>query len=58
MKTPGRRAQDTHKRIVHVVHEPPQNELLIVLLLGISWGGAGVIFAIPALLLCTQASSC
>lgn len=39
------------RRDVHVAHEPPENELPVVLAPGISWTGAGVVFAIPALLL-------
>src|SRR5215472_12863972 len=39
------------RRVVHVAHEPPENELPVVLSPGISWSGAGVVIAIPALLL-------
>jgi hypothetical protein len=38
-------------RIVRVEHAPPENELPVVLAPGISWRGAGVVFAIPALFL-------
>lgn len=41
------------KRIVRVEHAPPENELPVVLPSDITWSGAGVVFAIPALLLYT-----
>jgi len=37
------------KRVVRAAHEPPENELPVVLVPGISWSGAGVFFVIPAL---------
>ncbi len=43
--------RESVQRIVQVEHEPPENELPVVLMPGISWSGAGVVFAIPALLL-------
>jgi hypothetical protein len=41
--------RETVRRVVHVQHEPPDNELPVVLVADISWSGADVVFAIPAL---------
>lgn len=39
------------QRVVRVSHEPPENEIPVVLVPGISWRGAGVMLTIPVLLL-------
>lgn len=43
--------RESVRRVVHVTHGPPENELPVVLTPGISWSNAGLVFAIPALLL-------
>jgi hypothetical protein len=43
--------RESVRRVVHVTHGPPENELPVVLTPGISWSGTGVVFAIPALFL-------
>lgn len=43
--------RESVRRVVHVTHGPPENELPVVLTPDISWSDAGVVFAIPALLI-------
>jgi len=45
-----RMERESRRRFVRVTQGPPENELPAVVAAGISWSGAGVVFAVPALL--------